>query len=211
MHSERIHTPVQNLPVTSPLRFGCRKAVHIWDFRYLLMHHWVRLTWYFCKLWRHEFLTNDVPTVIQRRKMAFPDIVGGLTVGLCKCFTVCQWGRVDSKLLQSQYRTSLERQHESVSTPYSQDRFIGHCAWAAVVCDWLCLKLHMPLSHYPYVAILIYQWWNCHQNQLAQLTIIYDSQHASLDVQKKLHAVRWFSPASERQWPSTKLQTQSSR
>jgi len=65
----------------------------------------------------------------------------------------------------------------------------------------------MPRSHCWYIAIQIYLWWNCRRNPFTQLSLIYVSQDASLDIQNGLHTVRWFSGAPECWLPATKLET----
>jgi len=68
----------------------------------------------------------------------------------------------------------------------------------------------MLLSHCQDVAVLKYQWWNCRQNPFAELTQIYGSHDASLDIRNGLHAVGWFSGAAERRLLATMVQTQPS-
>ena len=111
------------------------------------------------------------------------------------------------KISQSQYRTSLEGQDMTVSPPYSQDRYTGHCGWASVECNCLCWKILVPLSHCWYVAIQKNRSWNCHRNPCAELTVIHGSHDASCNIRNGIHTVQWISGAPEHWLLSTKLQT----
>jgi len=50
----------------------------------------VRLISYFCILCGQEFLSNNIPVVIQGEKMARPDNAGGIKKELRKYFAVYQ-------------------------------------------------------------------------------------------------------------------------
>jgi len=91
------------------------------------MHLCMRLIRYFCTRRGHEFLSNDVPVVIQGGNMALSENGGGVKDGLGMYFAVHRQLIVGRKLSQSQYRTSLEGQDMTVSPPYSQDWYTGHC------------------------------------------------------------------------------------
>jgi len=174
------------------------------------MHLWVSLIWYFCTCREHEFLSNDISLVSRGGKMASSDNSGGVEDGLGEYFVVCRQLIVGWNLSQSQYRTSLEGLDMTVSPPYSQDWYTSYWAWSSAECDWLCWLIDIPLSHCRYVAVQKYRRWNCHRNPFGKVTLIYDSQDASLDIQNWLHAVLWVSGASERWVPATMLQTRPS-
>jgi len=74
------------------------------------------------------------------------------------------------------------------------------------VIDFSCWSI--CLSLYQYVAGQKYRWWNCCQNPFAELTQVYGSQDASLELQNVIHAVRLFSWPPEPPLPSTNPQTQ---
>jgi len=65
----------------------------------------------------------------------------------------------------------------------------------------------MPLSPRWCVAGQSYCGWNCCQNRFAELTLIYASCNASLDIQNVVYAVQYNFWASERRLPATRLQT----
>jgi len=69
----------------------------------------------------------------------------------------------------------------------------------------------MPLSQWRYVSVQKYQWYNCHRNPFSELTLIYGSHNASLDIRNVSRTVQWFSGAPECRLSLTKLQTQSNR
>ena len=67
----------------------------------------------------------------------------------------------------------------------------------------------MPLSHWRYVAVQKYGWWNCRQNIFTELTLVYGIQDASLDIRNVLCVVHWLSGAPECRLFPIKLQTRS--
>jgi len=175
------------------------------------MHLCVRYIWYSCTLHRVVYRTSDVPVVIHCRWVALSGNTWDVNDVLCQYFTIHGQRIVGWKHLQRQYCTSLSGQDEIVSLPHGQDWYFRHCAWGSFKCSWICLLIVMLLSHCWYVAIQQYEWWDCLQNPIPELTLIYGSQDASIDIWNVLHAVQWFSEAPECQMPSNKLQTQSSR
>jgi len=142
-------------------------------------------------------LSNNVSVVIRGRKITLPDNGRRIKGSLSACFVVCRQLIVGWKCSQSQYRTNLEGQYTTVSSPYSRDRYTGHCASASVQCNWLCWYINISLSHCQYVAVQKYRCWMCQRNPFAELTLIYGSQDESLHIWNGLHAVGWFSGTPE--------------
>jgi len=155
-------------------------------------------------------LSNDVPVVICGGRMSLLDNAGGIQDGFCEYYAIYRQQPVGWKLWQSQCRTKLEGQDGTVSSQYSQERYTSYCAWAYVECKCLYLRMDMPLSQYQFVVFPKYDGWNYDQNSFTELTLIYDLQLASLDIQNVLHPVQCFSWPPESLLPSTKFQTSSS-
>ena len=169
------------------------------------MHPWVRLIWCVCTLRRQEFLPKGLLFVIHVGQMAPPDIAGRVKYGLCMYFAI-YWQLIAGwTLWQSQYCTILEGQDERVSSPYSQERYTSHYVWESVVCTWLCWYITMALSHCRYVGVQKYWKWNCRQDPSAKLTLIWGSEHESLDIWDVMHTVEWFFKAPGHWLPAIML------
>jgi hypothetical protein len=55
----------------------------------------------------------------------------------------------------------------------------------------------MPLLHCQHRVVQKHHCSKCRQNPLVELTLIYGSKDAYLDIGNRLHTVQWFSGASD--------------